>query len=153
MTIRLRWLLWVALGLLAAVQLYRPARTNPPEGLEIQAPKEVATLLERSCYDCHSNRTDWPWYSNVAPISWWVIGHVEKARGDLNLTEWPALDPEEQRFFLNEMKKQIKQEKMPLPSYLLVHWDARLTWEERSEIIQWIDREIAGLAQLAPLDF
>jgi len=140
------WIL-VVLLVLGVAQFFRPERTNPPDGFEIQASAEVSELLERSCYDCHSNRTEWPWYSNIVPVSWFVAGHVEKARADLNLTEWPAMDPEEERFFLSNMKKKIKREEMPLPSYLLIHREAQLSTEERSRIILWIDRELAGLAQ------
>ena len=145
--------LLVFLAVFGLIQFLRPARTNPPEGLQIQAPDEIAVLLETSCYDCHSSRTEWPWYSNVAPVSWWVVRHVEDAREDLDLTDWPAMDPEEQRFFLSEMKKQVKQQKMPLPSYLWIHRDARLTWEERSQLVLWIDDELAALASFAGPDF
>ena len=144
---RFRTWLVLAVVVAAAAQLFRPERTNPPHNQEIQASQEVADLLRRSCYDCHSNRTEWPWYSNVVPVSWFVARHVEKARADLNLTEWPVFDLEAQRFFLSNMKKQIKQEKMPLPSYLLVHRDAQLSTAERTTIMVWIDDELAALPQ------
>ena len=142
------WIL-VVLLVLGVAQFFRPERTNPPGGFEIQAPAEVGELLERSCYDCHSNRTEWPWYSNIVPVSWFVAGHVEKARADLDLTDWPMMDAEEQRFFLSNMKRKIKQEEMPLPTYLFVHRDARLSADDRAKIIQWIDSELAGLAQFS----
>lgn len=131
--------------LLLAAQLIPVERSNPPVKLEIGAPAEIKTLLERSCFDCHSNRTRWPWYAYVAPVSWWVVDHVREARGDLNLTEWPGMDFEQQQFYLGEMKKEVKQHKMPLPSYLLMHRDARLSDDERSRLIVWIDREVAHL--------
>ena len=128
--------------LLLAAQLVPVSRSNPPSKLEIAAPPEIQALLEHSCYDCHSNRTRWPWYAYVAPVSWWVVDHVEEARGDLNLTEWPAMDFEQQQFYLGEMKKEIEQHRMPLPSYLRVHWSARLSDKQRAAIIVWIDEEV-----------
>ena len=69
---------------LAAIQLVPVHRTNPPVRVEVNAPEEVMAIIQRACYDCHSNETRWPWYSRVAPVSWFVVSHVKKARGDLN---------------------------------------------------------------------
>ena len=77
----------VLLVLLLAAQLVPVERTNPPVKSEILAPTDVQAVLERSCFYCHSNRTRWPWYSRVAPASWFVARHVREAREDLNLTE------------------------------------------------------------------
>ena len=136
----------VVLVLLLAIQLVPVERTNPKSKLEIPAPAEVRAVFERSCYDCHSNRTRWPWYSYVAPASWFVIRHVKDAREDLNLTEWPMLDFEAQLFYLGEMRKQIEEENMPLDSYLLLHWGARLSDTERGLLLDWIDEEVGLLS-------
>ena len=132
--------------LLLAAQVIPVERDNPPAKLEIPAPTEVREMLERSCYDCHSNRTQWPWYSRVAPTSWFVASHVRDGQENLNLTEWPLLDVEAQQFFLGEMKEQIKLQKMPLGSYLILHWDARLSDSERALLVNWIDEEVALLS-------
>jgi hypothetical protein len=139
----------VVLVLLLAIQLIPVERTNPPVKLEIPAPAEAHALLERSCYDCHSNRTRWPWYSYVAPASWFVIRHVRDGRKDLNMTEWPLMDTEAQLFFLGEMKKQLEERNMPLESYLLLHWGARLGDAERDALLAWIDEEIVLLSEPA----
>lgn len=136
----------VLVALLLVIQLIPVDRSNPPAKLEIPAPAGVSEVLQRSCYDCHSYYTRWPWYSYVAPASWFVVRHVRDAREDLNMTEWPLLDVEKQLFFLGEMKEQIKANNMPLTSYLLIHWDARLTDEERSELLAWIDEEVLLLS-------
>jgi hypothetical protein len=146
-----RWLvrsLAAAAVLLAAAQFVPVERVNPPVKLEILAPPEVKTVLERSCFDCHSNRTRWPWYAYVAPASWFVTHHVEDARGDLNFTEWPAMDFEAQLHDLDEMKEEIEEEEMPLPSYLLVHRSSRLSQQERSMLIAWIEEEMTSLSSL-----
>lgn len=136
----------VVLILLLAIQFVPVERTNPPAKLEIPAPAEAHAVLERSCYDCHSNQTRWPWYSYVAPASWFVADHVRDGRKDLNLTEWPLMDTERQLFFLGEMRKQIEEENMPLDSYLLLHWGARLSDDERGMLLAWIDEEIGLLS-------
>jgi hypothetical protein len=136
----------VLVVLLLVIQLVPVERSNPPAKLEIPAPSGVSEVLQRSCYDCHSNNTRWPWYSYVAPASWFVVRHVRDGRKDLNMTEWPLMDVEKQLFFLGEMKEQIKAKEMPLTSYLLVHWGARLTDDERSELLAWIDDEILLLS-------
>lgn len=135
----------VLLVLLLAAQLVPVERTNPPAKSEILAPIEVQAVLERSCFDCHSNKTRWPWYSRVAPASWFVARHVREAREDLNLTEWPLMDAEAQQFFLGEMRKQLEAGNMPLDSYLLLHWGARLNDTERELLLTWIDEEISLL--------
>jgi len=140
---------FVAVILLLAIQLVPADRANPPAKLEIPATAEVRAVLERSCYDCHSNHTRWPWYSYVAPASWFVIGHVRDAREDLNLTEWPLMDTEGQLFFLGEMRKQIEEKNMPLKSYILLHWGARLSDADRDLLLAWVDEEIGLLSDSA----
>ena len=142
----LKWTLLVAVVAFLAIQFMPAERTNPPVTTEITAPDDVQALLERSCYDCHSNRTRWPWYSRVAPASWFVVDHVDDGRADLNLTEWPLFDPQAQQFFLGEMKGKVKNREMPLDSYLLLHWDARLSDDERSRLILWLDEEVRLLS-------
>ena len=136
----------LALLLLIGAQFFPAERTNPPVKAEIVAPPEVKALLERSCFDCHSNRTRWPWYAYVAPMSWYVTDHVRHARGELNMTEWPLLDLESQQYLLSSMKGELKAKEMPLKSYLLVHWNARLSDEERLQLILWLDEEVALLS-------
>src|SRR6267143_334313 len=104
---RIAWKILKALFLLFALlflvaQIIRPSRANPPvdESQTIQdrtqMTPEVAAIFERSCRDCHSNKTVWPWYTNVAPISWWLSNHVNEGRQNLNLSEWGKLPPDRQ---------------------------------------------------------
>lgn len=94
-------------------------------------------MLRRACYDCHSNQTRWPWYSRVAPASWFVVNHVEHARGDLNFSEWPEYDFELQEQAMEDIDKQISERKMPLRSYLILHPGARLSDSDRKVLIDW----------------
>src|SRR5262245_31144538 len=111
-----RWGRWLVLGLFLAVgiaQAMPVTRTNPPVEWDVDAPAEVAAILRNACYDCHSHETRWPWYSRVAPVSWYVTRHVEKGRGDLNFSSWPRLDLEAQEHAFHDIVEQISYRKMP----------------------------------------
>ena len=127
-----KYVLLAGLVLFAGIQLVRPARTNPvsdPTAALTAVPADVSAILDRSCRDCHSNGTRWPWYTNVAPVSWWVIDHVNHGRSHFNYSEWSKYDPEEQRNLLKQSCELIRKAEMPLPSYLRMH-DAALSPEE-----------------------
>ena len=133
------------------LQLANPARTNPPvvPGHDVLAtkapPPEVAAILRAACYDCHSDETKWPWYSHVAPLSWWVAGHVEDARKRLNFSEWPHDDPQRARKNWNRVSDQVQSGDMPLPSYTWMHAPARLSPEKRELLVQWTKQEARRL--------
>ena len=141
-----KWLqrvLVVLIVLLAAIQLYRPARTNPPvdpaRRIEafVDVPAEVSTTLRNACFDCHSNETVWPWYSNVAPVSWWVIGHVDHARGHLNFSDWAAYEPDAAAHKLEEICEEVKEGNMPLERYPIMHPEARLDGGDIESLCAW----------------
>lgn len=121
----------------AAIQLIPVKRDNPPVGFEVSAPADVKAILERSCYDCHSNRTKWPWYSRVAPVSWLVARDVHKGRREMNFTEWPEFDLEEQEHLFGGIAKKVERRQMPLPIYLTMHPEARLNAEQRRTLVAW----------------
>lgn len=119
------------------IQFVPVDRSNPPVRQEVDAPKDVQAILRRACYDCHSNRTRWPWYARVAPASWLVAWDVHEARKDLNFSEWPVFDFGQQEDLLGAVAKQMKKGKMPLQRYLWFHPDARLTPGERARLLAW----------------
>ena len=124
------------------IQFIRPARTNPSTdpkstlAAHMTVPPNVAAILDRSCRDCHSNDTRWPWYTNVAPVSWWVIDHVNHGRSHFNFSEWAKYNSDEQRKLLKESCALAQEGKMPLPSYLLMH-DASLDAQELQVLCDW----------------
>jgi hypothetical protein len=140
----LRWVLLVGLGLFAIAQLIRPAKTNPASETslalesQMQLDPKVAAILDRSCADCHSNKTRWPWYSNVAPVSWFVIDHVNHGRSHLNFSEWGGYDAKEQQNLLQQMCVQTKGGEMPLSSYTPLHPGSKLTMEDVGTICTWV---------------
>ncbi len=133
----LRWFLISLAVVFVALQFRQPDRANPAVVSEIMAPPEIAEILERSCYDCHSNETRWPWYAYVAPVSWWLADHVHDGRKDLNFSEWPVLDFEGLEHNFREIDEQIANDEMPLKSYLLLHPGARLSEEEKRALLDW----------------
>jgi hypothetical protein len=123
--------------LLAGIQLVPVERTNPPVTAEVIAPADVKTILRSACFDCHSNETHWPWYSRVAPISWWMVDHVGEGREELNFSQWPVLDLEAQGDALSDIVQQIEKDEMPLKSYRLGHPEARLDARQKAVLLDW----------------
>jgi hypothetical protein len=139
--LRPRWVVGGLLVLVVGRQLVPVERTNPPVETEIQTSGQIASLLRRACYDCHSNETVWPWYSRVAPTSWFVARHVNHARSHLNFSEWPQFDLEEQEHLFEEMWEEVSEGAMPLRSYLWMHSEARLSEAERDTLLRWMRPE------------
>ncbi len=139
--------------LFIAAQFVRPDRTNPPVDPQqdvhaaAQVPPEVSAILKRSCFDCHSNETVWPWYSNITPVNWWMVkSHVEHARGHYNFSTWAAIPAKDQDHVLDEICEEVEAGAMPLPSYLILHGDARLSEQDKQAICAWTK---AGRQRLA----
>ncbi len=124
-------------ALFLLIQLKTVDRTNPPVEADLVAPAPIEGLLRRACYDCHSHETRWPWYSRLAPVSWWLDAHVRKGRADLNFSQWPLFDTETQGLFLRDIEKQLEDGTMPLRSYVLGHPSARLTAAEKTVLVEW----------------
>jgi Haem-binding domain len=131
-------LVCLAVGFVA-IQLVPAPRTNPPEVADPDAPAPIIRLLNRACYDCHSNQTRWPWYSFVSPASWLVSRHVAEARRHLNFSEWDAYvsDPDTVSHKLAEVADQVASGKMAPWYYRLMHPDARLKPDERQALVRW----------------
>jgi len=124
-------------AVLVAIQMVPVDRTNPPVEGVVAAPQEVYAVLERSCFDCHSNQTRWPWYSRVAPVSWLVARDVHAAREEMNFTEWNRMDARKQAKKIEECWEMVEQGKMPLPYYLPMHREARLSDADKALIRDW----------------
>lgn len=133
--------------LFAGVQFVRPAKVNPPvepgRALEnhVTVTTEVAAVLSRACMDCHSNQTRWPWYSNVAPASWFVVDHVNHGRSHLNFSDWARWSPSESAEMLEQVCREVKRGQMPLESYVMLHPDAKLTPADVKTLCDWSNAE------------
>ena len=135
------------------IQFFRPDRTNPPvvqaETLEASTnvPENVEAILARSCKDCHSNETVYPWYSNVAPVSWFLANHIEVGRNQVNYSIWNTYPTRKKVRKLDEICEQIQSGEMPLPSYLWIHRDSVLREGDAEILCNWADAEKEHLDQ------
>jgi cytochrome c551/c552 len=130
----------ILLGLVAVLvvmQLVPLDRTNPPVTGEIQAPAEVKAVLKRSCWDCHSNESVWPWYSRVAPVSFLVFRDVKDGRKHLNFSEWTTYQPERQAKKLKEIAEEVGDGEMPMAIYVPLHPEAKLSPADTKLLVDW----------------
>ncbi len=127
----------ILIVILIAIQFIPVDKTNPTVTAELDAPTEIISIFKRSCYDCHSNETAWPWYSNIAPVSWLVAGDVKDARAHLNFSEWGNLSRKDRVKMKEEIWEEIEKEKMPLWKYNIMHPEASLTQKNKDLIRGW----------------
>ena len=133
------------------IQLYRPDRTNPPivqaETLEATTNvlENVRAILKRSCNDCHSNETVYPWYSNVAPMSWGLAFHVEEGRLEMNYSVWNTYSAKKKRHKFDEICEQVTSGAMPHNQYLWLHSEAQLSETDKKILCDWAETEKAKI--------
>jgi hypothetical protein len=131
------WVLFFVIDLLVVIQFIPVNRNNPEVTGEINAPEEVMAILRRSCYDCHSNETVWPWYSYVAPASWLISRDVHDGREELNFSEWTTYTEKRKRHKRKECYEEIAEGEMPLWFYVPLHPDAELMQEDIQTLVSW----------------
>lgn len=138
----------VVIGLVAAVAIQfigRPDRTNPPEDpaltltSRVAVPAGIQKVLDRSCGDCHSHRTRWPWYSSIAPVSWLVAQDVAEGREHLNFSVWGSYSLKRQAAKLEDISREVDKGEMPMKKYVLIHADAQLSEEEKDALCTWAE--------------
>lgn len=151
----IKWILIVIVCLFILIQVKRPARTNPAvdESQTIfartQMTPQVAAIFNRSCVDCHSNKTVWPWYTNVEPISWFIVDHVNTGRKNMNLSEWGKLDSGRQDRKLRQICDEVTDGAMPLSTYTPLHPGSKLSPAEVKTLCDWTAAERARLSGTA----
>jgi hypothetical protein len=138
----------VFLGLLAtfvAIQFFRPVKNlgASPGASDLMAkyppPPAVRKILTTSCYDCHSNSTHYPWYAEIQPVGWWLKSHIEDAKDAVNFSEFADYSTKRAKAKLEDCIDEVTDKSMPLPSYLIIHRDARLTPEQAKQLTDWFD--------------
>lgn len=129
--------------ILLIIQFVRPEKniaTSPSVdniATHYATPANVQKILERSCNDCHSNNTKYPWYASIQPIGWWLADHVKEGKSELNFDAFMTYNPKKARHKMEEVNEMVKEGEMPLSSYTIVHRDAKLTQEEKLVIADW----------------
>tara|TARA_R110002049_G_scaffold99023_8_gene241052 strand:- start:9329 stop:9805 length:477 start_codon:yes stop_codon:yes gene_type:complete len=142
-----KYFLLVALAALVVIQFFRPDRNNGGYDSvtnfenETKPSVRVAAILKENCYDCHSNQTQYPWYAEIAPFSFWLEDHIKHGKGDFNVSQWDSYSLKKKDHKLDEVIEKVKEGEMPLDSYTWIHGD--LEEDDKTLLLQW-----AGLARL-----
>lgn len=103
-----------------------------------EVPKDITNLVKTSCYDCHSNQTNYPWYSNIQPVGWFLQNHINEGKAELNFSTFGKLSGRMQKMKIESMINQIEDGEMPMPSYLYIHREAELSDVEKENVITYL---------------
>jgi len=157
----LRRILIMLLAVFIIMQFFQPGKNNQSMDMTndvstvVAVPDTVAALLKTACYDCHSNFTNYPWYSNIQPVGWWLKDHINEGKRALNFQEFTLMKPwpggryttvaSLQAHKLEEVNEQVKEKEMPLNSYLWIHKEAELTERQRQAIAEWATKAMQQL--------
>ena len=136
---------------LVVAQFIPVKRTNPAGEGMLLTPPDIKLTLRRACYDCHSNQTQWPWYSHIAPVSWLIVRDVDLGRREINFSEWGSYYPATRRRKLEWMGRALREEKMPPWFYRLMHPGANVTEADRAELERWIKDTLTESALQTPV--
>lgn len=138
-----------ALGIiLILMQFIRIDKTNPPIDTKLDfltnanASEAVSAKIVAACYDCHSHDTAYPWYTNVAPVSWWIKGHINGGRKHLNFSNWGEYEKGKQDHKIEECVEMLQNKWMPLGTYTWLHPEAKMTDEEYKEMIAFFKSQL-----------
>jgi hypothetical protein len=154
---RIGWILIIAF---IVIQFFHPSK-NISEAAAKPAnhisnayvfPSEVENVMKVSCYDCHSNNTSYPWYSKIQPVDWWLTDHINEGKQELNFDEFATYSLRRQFRKFREIKKQLDEGEMPLPSYLIIHRDADLSAEQKQALINWSETMMQEMKAKYPED-
>ena len=104
----------------------------------MEIPNDANEILKTSCTDCHSNTTVYPWYSEIAPVSWYLASHVNDGKEHLNFSEWASYNKDQQKHILKDLLEELEDHEMPLKSYLIIHKDAEMTKNQYETLLSWV---------------
>lgn len=152
----------ILLGLLAiflVIQLFQPAKNNSDDqsyhiSKKYEVPAEVATIMKGACDDCHSNKTEYPWYAHVQPAAWWLAGHVDEGKRKLNFSKFTSLKVAVQNHKFEEIVEMVEEKEMPLSSYtwMGLHSEANLSDAQRQTLVNWAKAQMDTLKAHYPAD-
>jgi hypothetical protein len=140
-----KWVWIILIAVVVIIQIIPSGRPGVVENnpadliLNNQIPDSVSQLLKAACYDCHSNETTYPWYAYVAPVSWLVNRDTWMGRENLNFSDWENYDKMDKAKLLGDIAEEVEDLAMPMPIYLLMHPEAKLSVEQREILVEWSD--------------
>jgi hypothetical protein len=141
------------------IQFIRPEKniSSAPSPSHIYAhyatSQEVKSILDKSCNDCHSNNTRYPWYASVQPLAWWLNDHVKDGKGEINFDEFMTLPPKKAHHKMEEVSEMVEEDEMPLKSYRLIHRSAILSAQEKTLLTSWAQSTMKKIEQENNLEF
>ena len=148
----------ILIVIFVAIQFYRPASNNNSVIISHTissvafVPENVNTIFKKACYDCHSNNTNYPWYSYVQPFGLWLNNHIKDGKKEINFDEFATYKLRRQYRKMEEIIDQVKSKEMPLKSYILVHKEANLTLDERVTLTNWASNVMDSMRAVYPMD-
>jgi len=135
--------LFIVIMIVIILQFFKPDIQNPSEDSKkfitshLQMPNDVLNQLEKSCFDCHSFRTKWPWYSKISPVVYLINSDVQEGREHLNFSEWGDYSKSDMMEMLEDIEKEVMDGEMPLGIYLPLHPEAKLSDESKKMFVEW----------------
>jgi hypothetical protein len=149
----------IILSILVLIQFIRPSKNISSDislndiSNHYSVPENVKSILQRSCNDCHTDNTIYPWYTNIQPVGWWLNHHINEGKKELNFSEFGSYAPKKQNHKLKEIVETVEKNEMPINSYLWVHKDAKLSAGDSKIIKDWatgLSNQIAIRYKLPP---
>ena len=152
--------MWLLFAALMIIQFFSPEKNTRPDNAAtdnsiekvLAVPSEVQSILQTSCYDCHSNDTEYPWYAEVQPVGWWLNHHIKEGKAELNFDEFATYSLRRQYKKLEEINEEVKEGEMPLNSYTLMHKNARLSETQKLAIAGWVAASLDIMKSRYPAD-
>jgi hypothetical protein len=155
----LRKIFFILIALFVIIQFFHPDKNiddSPAENNDISKalpiPDNVQDILQKSCYDCHSNNTNYPWYAEIQPVAWWLNNHITEGKSEVNFNEFSTYSLRRQYKKLEEIIEQVKKGEMPLSSYTLIHKDAILNEGQKLALSSWANASMDSMKAKYPAD-
>ena len=145
---KMKKVLIAIVALFVLIQFIRPEKnTGTADGYNdiahtVAVAPEIKNILEKSCNDCHSNHTEYPWYYNIQPVAWWLANHVNEGKHHLNFSEFNTYKTKRKVKKLKELKDEVEEGGMPMDSYLWIHGNAKLSEAEKNNLIKWVEESL-----------
>jgi len=133
-------------------QFFQPPHNNGssmgPKDIShvVAMPSDVSAIMQRACFDCHSDHTDYPWYSRITPVNWWLNDHINEGKHELNFSQFATYTAKRMQRKLDEVGETVKEGEMPLSSYTSIHKDAKLDDAQRALLTSWAATAKARIA-------
>ena len=152
--------IYILLIILVVIQFIHPKKNidtaaavlNSDISKVFPVPDNVQTILKTSCYDCHSNNTEYPWYSKIQPVAWWLNNHIEEGKGEVNFNEFASYSLRKQYKKFDEIIKQVKEDEMPLSTYTLIHNNTVLDNNQKLALSGWARSAMDSMKATYPAD-